>query len=115
MYINLALTPLYGDNLSYYKFIFIIALITLAIIIMLKSSSHFIIQAVLLFGLVTIGGMEQTVFAIFFTIIQIGFSLWVIYKIKLAIDYNYRLVLEKTHLTARKITENDYTGTRKSF
>src|SRR5690625_5090971 len=112
MYVNLAFTPFYGDKYSYYKYIFILSLITFTIILMLKSSIFFIIQVIMLFGLAMIGQIGYSLFATIFAIMQIAFSLWIIYKMKQAINYNYQLVLEKTHLIEREITENDYTGTR---
>src|SRR5699024_12083656 len=47
--------------------------------------------------------------------LQILFTIYLLYRMKQAIDYNYALVLEKTHQTPRKITSDGDTGTQFTF
>lgn len=99
---------------DYYLF-FMVVLLSLSILILLRSILGLVLQvvyfAVVVFiSLANIVWLVNVLFAI-----QIIFALFLIYRIKVAIDYDTQLHLEKTHLTERYYTKTDYTGTKKSF
>lgn len=111
-----------GYFLQDHTFIFIAAIITFAISIMLRAKRIFLLQ-VLLFAatIATSIYLQDLSGAIFANIIyyalfvfQIVLGLLCVYKWKMAADYFYQLVLEKTHQTRPKYTKNG-PGTRSSF
>lgn len=99
---------------EYYIF-FMVVLLSLSIFILLRSIVGILAQvvffvAILLISLTNIVWLVNVLFAI-----QIAVALFSIYRLKGAIDYNYQIVLEKTHLADRYYTKTDYSGSKKSF
>ncbi len=115
MYIMTAITPIYGEYITHFPYIFIIALLTIAALVMLKSPMLLMVQIGLTIVAMLIEQMNLSILSIIGAAIQVGFTLFILYKMKKAAEYNYQLILEKTHEVHRDITRHDYTGTRKSF
>src|SRR5690625_2662486 len=111
----LTITPMYGEYIINHSFMFIIALLTLASVVLLRSKGMFLLQLALLVSMVFVDWANSNVFMGILVVIQPLFTLLVIYHVKKAIDRNYQLVLEKTHTVKRQITEHNYTGGQKSF
>ena len=101
--------------IEHYYIIFMFVLLSLSILILLRTIVGTLAQIVLLGVLVLISqtGIMWLINASF--IIQIAIALFLIYRLKRAIDYNFDLVLEKTHLVDRYYTKNEYSGSKKSF
>lgn len=93
------------DSSSWAPFILIIGLISLgAALLLFRSGILFIAEGVLLALLVSAGTIAGL--SLLLAVIQIGFSLYMVFRVKQAIDFNYQLVLEKTHQIPPKITAN---------
>lgn len=95
-----------------YAFIFIAAIITIGLLIMLRSFITLGVQVVLVAGIVMLS--ELNVSPVFY-IAQAALSGLVIYKIIKALDMNYRLVLEKTHKLTPNLIKKEHRGSRFSF
>ena len=98
-----------------YYLIFMIVLLSLSILIMLRTVTVTFIQ-LLFFGVMLWVSQMDIIWLIslLFTV-QLVFTLYLMYRLKKAIDYNFQLVLEKTHLIDRYFTKTDYSGSKKSF
>ena len=99
---------------DYYLF-FMVVLLSLSILILLRSILGLVGQVIyfavaVFISLSNIVWLVNVLFAI-----QIIFALFLIYRMKAAIDYDTQLHLEKTHKTDRYYTKTDYTGTKNSF
>jgi len=115
MFNILTIVPNYGEYIINHKVIFILALLTLAFIILLRSSVMIIIQLSYLFCAIIIEQTQLLLVINTFILLQIILTLFIMYKMKYAIDRNYLLIMEKTHAIRQDITKNDYTGAQKSF
>src|SRR5690625_8007622 len=108
-----AIAPMYSAYIHDHYFIFILALLSLAVLIVLRSKVVFLIQ---LAFLVTMILVDQASLAWLMNILlftQIILTLIAAHRIKNAIDRSYKLVLEKTHAVKRHFTNNDYTTNQK--
>lgn len=95
-----------------YVILFVLGIVTLTFTIILRSLLLFIGQ----FALLAMWMMFSSLMISFiFITIQLVLILYLLYRMKKAIDYNYTLVLEKTHLAPKYITEGGSTGTRLTF
>jgi|SRR5690625_131989 len=108
-------TSIVGAFIHDHLFIFIAAVLTLATLIFLHSKMGFLAQSVFIVFMMVIDQTEIQILMGSLLVLQVFLTLFVIYRLKKAIDRNYQLVLEKTHAIKRSITENDYTGSQKSF
>jgi hypothetical protein len=92
-------------NSQFGEFIFIAGVITIAIAIILRKSKIFIAQAVVLMGSLLVPTLlENTLFSTLMVLIQLILIIFAIIQYKKAVDFNYQLILEKTHQIPRKIT-----------
>ncbi len=97
-----------------YTLVFIMAIVTIMLTVMLRSFLVTTLQVLLLLALAFI---PQNIAAVqpAFVIAQIVLSGIVVYKIIKAIDMNYRLVLEKTHHKRPDLITDESRGSRFSF
>ena len=108
----MAIQPTLDSFLSMYGLLFILSIVTLTFAIMLRSWLLFLTQLIVLIASVLLSDM--TIAFIFITI-QILLTIYLLYRIKQAIDYNYHLVSEKIHRAPRNITATGNDGTKKVF
>lgn len=101
-----------GSNIGMFTFIAGIVLLG-ASILFLRSALFFVIQAIVMLALVFMG--TSAVMGVVIGIFQAILVLYFLYRIKRAIDYNYQLVLEKTHTIPPKITRGGNSGIRTAF
>ncbi|WP_249870004.1 hypothetical protein [Oceanobacillus saliphilus] len=98
-----------------YTVIFYLAIMTFALSIVLRSTKFFLTQLALVLVVLILNETAIIVLQFLFTAIQVLLTATILYKMKKAIDYNYALILEKTHETPRRITTSGYNGTRSTF
>lgn len=108
-----------GFDLSFLQnviiWFFILAMLTFASSIALRSFTLFIGQLTL-FALFVLTALNVSAsLSIVFLIIQLVLTLYLLYRIQQAVKYNYDLIREKTHLSPRDITTRSYTGTKFTF
>lgn len=104
-----------GAFIQDYYLIFMVVLLSLAILIMLRTIIGILVQIVFFVALILISQTEIIwLVSVLFTI-QIAGTVFLMYRLKQAIDYNFQLVLEKTHLADRYYTKTDYSGSKKTF
>ena len=108
----ITIQPVLGSFPAWYGVLFILGIVTLAFTIILRSWLLFLGQLILLSASMMVSNI--TISFILMTL-QILFTIYLLYRMKQAIDYNYALVLEKTHQTPRKITSDGDTGTKFTF
>lgn len=95
-------------------FAFTLALIGLGTtLFFFRSGLLFIAQAIIVVAFVFFANLF--VIALVIGIVELLFIIYLFYRIYLAIDYNYRLVLEKTNQRRPEITKTSYTGGRSTF
>src|SRR5699024_12701228 len=99
---------------DYYLF-FMVVLLSLSILILLRSILGLVGQVIyfavtVFISLSNIVWLVNVLFAI-----QIIFALFLIYRFKVAFDYYTQLHLYKTHFTERYYTKSAYTRTTNSF
>jgi len=97
-----------------YSFVFYIALITLALILLLKSYKMFVGQFVLFLSFSLLDETVTPIILAVMIMVQIALSVFVLYRYKKAIDRNYQLILEKTHQSRPHLVKNS-NGSQKSF
>lgn len=95
-----------------YSFVFYITMMTLVLAVLLKSVKIMLAEVVF-FAIFFI--IDIPVIYVLLTALQILLTLFVLYRLKQAIDYNYMLILEKTHQIPRKITSSGDNGHRSTF
>lgn len=96
----------------------IVAILTLAFTVGLKTIKVFLLQLILFLLLISsyfIDGTSAQYISLFIALIQVAVFLFLLFKVKKAIDYDYTLVIEKTHEVPRRITRDGNLGTRKTF
>ena len=101
--------------ISDFAYIFAIAIASLILAISLRSITLFLAQSALLAALFTLSTSGIAAIFIIVTVLQLLFSIYLLYKLKLAVDWNYGIAEEKTHLKEPEITRDGYDGTRNSF
>ena len=79
---------------------------------MLRSWLLLLGQLVLLITWVMVSSMSLS---FIFIAVQILLTIYVLYRMKKAIDYNYGLVQEKIHRAPRNITSSGDNGTKRVF
>jgi hypothetical protein len=84
-----------------HTFIFVVALVTLFISVILQAEKVSFSQVVVFIAFFTVDASIMNAFSILIDIIQISLSAIVLYKLKNAVDRDYILILEKTHKHAR--------------
>ena len=90
---------------SWAPFMLIIGLISLgAALLLFRSAVLFVAEGIILVLLISAGAIAGL--GLLLAVVQIGFSIYMIFRVKQAIDFNYQLVLEKTHEIPPKITAN---------
>lgn len=97
-----------------HRFVFFLVIITLALAVILRTSTIFISQLALLFAFFILNAytFPVTYYALFS--VQLLLSIITIYKLIKAIDRNYILILEKTHKASPHLTKGN-NGSQKSF
>lgn len=100
---------------SDFAYIFAIAIASLVLAISLRSITLFLAQAALLAAIFTLSTSGIVALFITVTVLQLLLTIYLLYKLKLAVDWNYGIVEEKTHLKERNITKDGNPGTRGSF
>ena len=95
-----------------YAFIFIGAIITIGLTVMLRAFWVTLLQIVLM-NIPLI--MQSEVMVPFLLVAQIVLSGMVLYKLIMANDMNYKLVLEKTHQKQPDLIKEEHRGSRFSF
>ena len=108
----ITIQPVLGTFLEWYGILFILGIITLAFTILLRSWLLFLGQLIIVSTSMIVSNIT---ISFILMILQILFTIYLLYRMKQAIDYNYVLVLEKTHQTPRKITSDRDTGTKFTF
>lgn len=98
-----------------YYLIFMVILLSLAILIMLRTITITVFQVIYFGILILVSQLNIAWLLTLLFAIQIAFTLYLIYRLNKAFDYNFDLVLEKTHLIERNYTKTDYSGSKKSF
>lgn len=94
-------------------FILIIGFISSGLALLyFKSALAFILQLILIAGLIGLSYSFAAVVII--SVIQIVYSLFLVYRLMQAIHYSYMLVLEKTKQVPTNITQKD-SGVRSNF
>lgn len=98
-----------------YYILFMIALLSLCLLILFRSIIGILIQLVFFVAtmLISLTGLVWLVNVLL--AVQIVIGLFLIYQMKKAIDYNFQIALEKTHLVDRYYTKIDYSGSENSF
>lgn len=101
------------DHSPWALFILIFGFISLGLTsLYFKSILSSIIEIVLLIALIVLSTNFIGVLVV--SILQVGFSLFLLYRLMGAIHYNYMLVMEKTNQAPRNFTQDD-NGTRSNF
>jgi predicted ABC-type exoprotein transport system permease subunit len=100
---------------SDFAYIFAIAIASLILTITLRSVTLFLAQTALLTAIITLNSSGIVTLFITITVLQLLLTIYLLYKLKLAVDWNYGIVEEKTHLKEPNITKDGYNGTRRSF
>lgn len=108
-------TYLFNNFIQDYNFIFIAAILTFVMSIMLRAKLVFLVQLLLFISIIIIDKSAVTMLYIPVLIIQVLLGATVLFRLKKAFDLTYLLVLEKTHQTKRNITRNSRNGTQNSF
>lgn len=98
-----------------YLLVFILAILTLVFSLLLRSAIVFWIQIGLLVFFYAIEASWGSIGYMTATACQVLLSVLVAVGYLKAVNYNYHLILEKTHRIPRKITVHGYSGTRRSF
>ena len=98
-----------------YYLIFMVTLLSLTILIMLRTITISLLQIVYFGILVFVSQINIAWLLTILFVIQIVSTFYLIYRLKKAVDYNFEIVLEKTHLIERNYTKTDYSGSKKSF
>lgn len=98
-----------------YYLMFMIVLLSLSILIMLRTITVTLIQIIFFGVLLWVSQMDVFWLISVLFAVQLIFTLYIMYRLKKAIDYNFQLILEKTHLSDRYYTKTDYSGSKKSF
>ncbi|UJL46692.1 hypothetical protein KFZ58_01665 [Virgibacillus sp. NKC19-16] len=93
----------------------ILAIISLAGFIILRSAKLFFIQLLLVISIFATELAGINVLPTALGIIQILLGAFFIFKFIKAIDRNYQLVLEKTHQIPSELTSRGANGTQSSF
>lgn len=109
-------------NISYYAFIqdhtfiFFIALMVLAFSVILKSKKVLFIQLALF---IAFFGLEESLLNGFLFMalfgVQLLFAGFIGFRLKKAVDYNFDLVLEKTHLKRPNLITGGNPGNQSTF
>lgn len=107
--------PLFSTFVIAYPTIFLLAILTLGFSVILRSKGVFFIQVLLFLAMFVLGKMMIDPLFLPLSLIQILFTIFIIYRTIKAIDRSYLLVMEKTNQIERKITEDRSTGTESSF
>lgn len=100
-----------GSFLIEYPLIFILALYIFMASLILKSIKMFGLQLLLFILMLTLTNPAVDIILVATEVLIGGYLL---YRLKRAIDFNYLLVMEKTHHMPRKITR-DHNGSVSSF
>ncbi|QKY69962.1 hypothetical protein [Lentibacillus sp. CBA3610] len=95
-----------------YAFIFVAAIITIALTIMLRAFGVTLIQAVVL-GIPALINIEAMVSIMI--IAQVLLTGVTLYKFIKALDLNYQITLEKTHQKQPDLIKEEHRGSRFSF
>ncbi|GAB3805763.1 hypothetical protein [Virgibacillus kimchii] len=109
------LTAINPGFVSDFAYIFAIAIASLILTITLRSVILFVAQTALLAAIMILNTSGLVAVFITITILQLLFTIYLVYKLKLAVDWYYGIVEEKTHLKEREITRDGNPGTRGSF
>lgn len=104
-------TSFIGD----YTLILLMAIISLVGSIALRSVTIFLAQFFLLIAIFLIDFSASSILYIPISIVQVLLSIFLIYKIIIATDRFYLLVMEKTHQKDTDITKNGDNGSQSSF
>ncbi|SFD97207.1 hypothetical protein SAMN05216238_106227 [Lentibacillus persicus] len=98
--------------IEHYAMVFVAAIATTGLTIMLRAFWVTLVQAVLIALPVFI--TAQALIPFFLTL-QLILTALTLYKFLKAIDMNYQLVLEKTHEKDPKLIKDEHRGSRFSF
>lgn len=101
--------------LTDYKVILFVVLMSFALALMLKSMTAFLVQVALFVAIIIVDQTAIIALYIPMVVIQIAVALFLLYRLIVAIDRNYQLILEKTHQMHPEITKNRNSGTQRSF
>jgi hypothetical protein len=104
--------PLFVEE---YKVILMIAILTVAVSVILRSYKILIIQLLFFIGLFIFeGSISQSIYMLLVGL-QLLLGCFLLYRLKKALDRNYQLVLEKTHKIPRDITRAGKSGSQSTF
>ncbi|PAV27834.1 hypothetical protein CIL05_20000 [Virgibacillus profundi] len=106
---------LFSNFIHDFNFIFIIAILSLVGSIILRSKKVIITQLVLFISIFILDKFAENILLIPLAIIQLSFGVFILFRLKKAIDRNYLLVMEKTHQLPRNVNSNSSNGSQSSF
>lgn len=92
-----------------YAWLFVVAILSLALTVILRSPIYALLEVILL-GALYFSLATTSVFFYPLMGIQIILAIILPYNLMRAINHNYQLIMEKTHQVPRKITRHNYTG-----
>ena len=95
--------------------LFIVAILTFSFTIILRTKRVFLIQLLLFITFYVVEQSPQNIFYILSAVSQLLLGMIVGYRLLKAINYNYTLILEKTHQIPRNHTKDGISGRRSSF
>src|SRR5699024_10858031 len=108
--VNFDLTPFAQK----YSFILFLAIISLVLTIILRTSKIFLAQLLLLLSFFVFNGSTGGILSFLIITIQIILTIFLLYRLHKAIYRNYLLIEEKTHRRPRNLTKHG-AGIEKSF
>lgn len=91
----------------------IFAIIGAGFSIILKSGWWFFLQLAVILGLHVSEGIHALFIVLFFC--QLGILVFLLYRYLIEVEYNFLLVMEKTHQHPRLYTEGGKTGRKRHF
>lgn len=117
MYLELLTTnePLFNAFATAYPIVFLLAILSLGFSAILRSKRVFFIQAILFLAMFVFDKMMIDLLYLPLAIVQIVFTVFLIYRTIKAVHYDYFLIMEKTNQIERQITKDKADGTRSSF
>lgn len=96
-----------------YHLLFMLLILSVTIFIYLRTIVGILVQVAFAAIIILVHQADLSWLVNIMGIIQIILTLAVFYWLKVVIDRNYRIILEKTHLTGHHLTDHNYTGIEK--
>src|SRR5690625_3984349 len=107
--------PLFHAFATTYPIVFLLAILSLGFSAILRSNRVFLVQALLFLAMFVLDKIVVDLLFPLLAIVQIVFTVFLIYRTIKAVYYDYFLIMEKTNQIERQITKDKADGTRSSF